>query len=175
MVTAIGYIHNQNICHRDIKPENILYDPKEKKIKIIDFGISKKTFQRGNRRDMLTIIGAQFYLAPEVYIGGGYDERVDLWALGVTIYKLVAGYTPFESEYHSATVTNILKGELKFEDKIWMRYSPFLKDFVSRLLKDRDHRMTLRQAETHLWLQEKSHKTHRPRLSRYVSQNVEPS
>jgi calcium-dependent protein kinase len=74
-----------------------LYDQVEKTIKIIDFGISKKTYQRGGRRDMLTIIGTQFYLAPEVYIGGGYDERVDLWALGVTIYQLVVGFTPFES------------------------------------------------------------------------------
>ena len=52
------------MCHRDVKPENILYDPMMKKIKIIDFGISKKTFQRGQRRDMLTIIGTYFYLAP---------------------------------------------------------------------------------------------------------------
>jgi serine/threonine protein kinase len=52
------------MCHRDIKPENILYNEHEKKIKIIDFGISKKTFLRGVRRDMLTIIGTHFYLAP---------------------------------------------------------------------------------------------------------------
>jgi serine/threonine protein kinase len=95
LLSAIYYIHNQNICHRDIKPENILYNQESKTIKIIDFGISKKTFQRGSRRDMLTIIGTKFYLAPEIYIGGGYDERVDLWALGVTIYRLVTGYTPF--------------------------------------------------------------------------------
>lgn len=44
---------------------------------------------------MLTIIGTQFYLAPEIYIGGGYDERVDIWALGVTVYKLITGSTPF--------------------------------------------------------------------------------
>ena len=44
---------------------------------------------------MLTIIGTPYYLAPEVYLGGGYDERVDLWALGVTIYRLVTGVTPF--------------------------------------------------------------------------------
>lgn len=72
-----------------------MYDPQEKKIKIIDFGVSKKTFNRGARRDMLTIIGTPYYLAPEVYLGGGYDERVDLWALGVTIYRLVTGVTPF--------------------------------------------------------------------------------
>ena len=67
------YIHSKNICHRDIKPENLLYDQENKKIKLIDFGISKKTFLRGARRDMLTIIGTHFYLAPEVYLGGGYD------------------------------------------------------------------------------------------------------
>ena len=46
---------------------------------------------------MLTIIGTNFYFAPEIYIGGGYDEKIDIWALGITIYKLMAGYTPFES------------------------------------------------------------------------------
>lgn len=68
-----------------------------KRVKVIDFGISKKTFQRGSRRDMLTIIGTSQYLAPEVLLGGGYDERVDLWSIGVTLYQLVAGQTPFFS------------------------------------------------------------------------------
>ena len=108
LLEAIEYLHNKNICHRDIKPENILFDEEEEKIKVIDFGVSKKTFLRGVRRDMLTIIGTHFYLAPEVYRGGGYDERIDIWALGITIYKLVTGVTPFESEYHSETVANIL-------------------------------------------------------------------
>lgn len=65
------------------------------RLKVIDFGISKKTFQRGQRRDMLTMIGTPFYLAPEVVLGGGYDEKVDLWSTGVTLYKLITGVTPF--------------------------------------------------------------------------------
>jgi calcium/calmodulin-dependent protein kinase I len=144
----------------------------EKTIKIIDFGISKKTYQRGGRRDMLTIIGTQFYLAPEIYIGGGYDERVDLWALGVTIFKLVTGYTPFESEYHSETISNILKGTFSFEDPIWRNFSPFLKDFIFQLLKGKEQRTTINQAEKHLWLQNSKNKS---RLSRYVSQNMDLS
>ena len=73
LIAGLEYLHKHNICHRDIKPENILYDQKERKVKIIDFGISKKTFSRGVRRDMLTIIGTNFYFAPEIYLGGGYD------------------------------------------------------------------------------------------------------
>ena len=46
---------------------------------------------------MLTLTGTPYYRAPEMFEGGGYDELVDMWALGVTIYKLMAGVTPFES------------------------------------------------------------------------------
>lgn len=62
------------------------------------------------------------------------------------IYRLIAGYTPFESEYHSDTITNILKGELTFDENIWKHYSHFAKDFVAQLLKEKDQRMTLIQA-----------------------------
>jgi serine/threonine protein kinase len=50
LLGVLDYLHSRNICHRDIKPENILMDKKAKKIKVIDFGISKKTFLRGQRR-----------------------------------------------------------------------------------------------------------------------------
>lgn len=44
---------------------------------------------------MLTLTGTPFYRAPEMFLGGGYDEKVDLWALGVTIYQLITNSTPF--------------------------------------------------------------------------------
>ena len=44
---------------------------------------------------MLTVIGSNLYMAPEMLLGGGYDERIDIWSLGVTIFKLAIGETPF--------------------------------------------------------------------------------
>jgi len=70
-----------------------------------------------------------------MFTGGGYDERVDLWALGVLIFKLVEKTTPFESEYHSDTITNILKGEFVFNNNKWSKYSHLAKDLVIHLLK----------------------------------------
>jgi calcium-dependent protein kinase len=61
---------------------------------------------------MLTITGTLYYRAPEMFTGGGYNEKVDVWSAGVMIYKLVTGRTPFESEYHSKTINNILNADV---------------------------------------------------------------
>jgi serine/threonine protein kinase len=78
-----------------LKPENVLYDRQNKRSILIDFGVSCKFFERGTNKEMLTLTGTPLYRAPEMFTGGGYDERVDLWALGVMIYKLVEKVTPF--------------------------------------------------------------------------------
>ena len=101
---------------------------------------------------MLTIIGSHFYMAPEVYIGGGYDERVDLWALGVTLFQMVEGKTPFESEYHCDTVKNIRKGCFSFDSIRWNRYSLAIRSFIKGLLKPVEERLSILQAQKHIWL-----------------------
>lgn len=91
---------------------------------------------------MLTVIGTRLYMAPEIFQGGGYDERIDLWSLGVTIYKLVAGRTPFESLYQSDMINKIIKVDFTFKDKVWQKFSNSLRRFVDRLLKKADQRIT---------------------------------
>jgi calcium-dependent protein kinase len=66
-------MHEKFVCHRDIKLENVLYDPELKKIKIIDFGISKKNYKRNKKLEMWTITGTLYYRAPEMFCGGGYN------------------------------------------------------------------------------------------------------
>lgn len=66
-------MHEKGVSHRDIKPDNIMVDVKNKKIKLIDFGIAKKMISRKQKVDMLTITGTLFYRAPEMFTGGGYN------------------------------------------------------------------------------------------------------
>lgn len=93
--------------------------------------------------------------------------------MGVTIYKIITGYTPFESEYHSDTIANILKGEVAFKEDVWERYHWFVKDFISCLLKKKDQRMTITEAENHLWLQ--SSGTTKKKLGRLTSHSIQIS
>ena len=87
-----------------------------------------------------------------MFSGGGYDEKVDMWALGVSIFKLMAGYTPFESEYHSDTITNIINGEVVFPNKFKFPCSQGSKNLVKRLLKNnKNERLSAEEALKDIW------------------------
>ncbi len=120
-------------------------------IKVIDFGISKTLTSRGLKKDMLTMTGTLFYKAPEMFNGGGYDERVDIWALGITIYELVAKKTPFADVYTNDTIDNIMKGEFNFQQPIWKEYSAFAQEVITKMLKPKEERISLKEAKKHLW------------------------
>jgi calcium-dependent protein kinase len=100
---------------------------------------------------MLTITGTLYYRAPEMFSGGGYNEKVDVWASGVLLYKLVAGSTPFESEYHSKTIANIMGGEIKFTEA-FDQYSAGLKGLILRMLrKDPGERLSAVECLRDTW------------------------
>ena len=72
---------------------------------------------------------------------------------------MVTGYTPFESEYHSETVTNITTGQPKFSYSKWSKYNPQLQNFVSKLLVKVEKRITIEEARAHLWVNEIENKS----------------
>lgn len=95
MASALRYLHRKHVIHRDIKPENILVGI-HGELKISDFGWS--VHAPNNRRQ--TMCGTLDYLPPEMIKPGGsdnfYNEKVDLWSLGVLTYEFLVGEAPFE-------------------------------------------------------------------------------
>ena len=90
---AFDYLHSKNIAHRDVKLDNILIEDNTNMIKVIDFGFT--TFCQDNQKQKI-FCGTPSYMAPELVRKSEYDARqVDMWALGVLLYALLAGSFPF--------------------------------------------------------------------------------
>lgn len=137
MLCAVRYIHYKKIIHRDLKLENFLFSTRESDsvLKMIDFGLSKH-FQFGELHH--EAVGTPYTVAPEV-IRGSYDERCDVWAMGVITYLLLSGDSPFGGcggpEPLTTVRDNILKGSFRFLPvDIWRNVSQQAKDFIKNLL-----------------------------------------
>jgi protein kinase A len=91
IVLALEYLAAKDIIHRDLKLENILLD-KRGFVKIVDFGFAKVI---PVKERTYTFCGTPEYVAPEVILGEGYGNSADIWALGIIVYEMLVGYTPF--------------------------------------------------------------------------------
>ena len=91
IIHGIGYLHSKNIIHRDLKAENLMLD-ENGYIKIIDFGLAKML---SPNELASTGCGTPEYFAPELMSDQGYSRDVDWWAVGILIYEMLCGNTPF--------------------------------------------------------------------------------
>ena len=155
VMQALQYLHSKNIAHRDLKLENLLFvspETKNLKIKLIDYGFATK-FSR--EMGMTLILGSPLYMAPElVKRMSGYDDKVDVWALGCITYLLMSGQTPFQSHTISKIHRNTLAKSVSFHGAYWNMVSNECKDFILKCL-ERDHtkRQTVQSLlETHPWV-----------------------
>lgn len=167
LLSAVTYCHARGVVHRDLKPENILIEstsPDGKiNIKVIDFGAA--LFVPPNAK-MAERLGTPYYIAPEV-LNGSYNEKCDIWSIGVILYILLSGHPPFNGENDEEIMRAVKRGNYHFkstfpptEGPTWNNVSDAAKDLIRQMLAyDPEKRITAEQAYKHKWLDGKDFST----------------
>mmetsp|Transcript_27737 Transcript_27737/g.36092 ORF Transcript_27737/g.36092 Transcript_27737/m.36092 type:complete len:523 (-) Transcript_27737:190-1758(-) len=155
--SALAYCHSKGVVHRDIKPENVLLIGKEDSsaVKLIDFGFAHYLPED---RNLKLLCGTPGYVAPEMLKDDGYREQVDIWALGVIMYIMLAGFPPFNIDDdqpggRERLFEQIKKANYTFPSPYWDSVSEEAIDLISNLLEaDPTKRLTAQQALDHEWM-----------------------
>jgi len=148
MCSAVGYCHRHGVCHRDLKLENFCLEDAsdEARVKLIDFGLSGPI----TALPMTDACGTLYYAAPEVF-RGSYNEKCDMWSLGVIAFVLLEGCPPFQGHTDRDTVARIRRGGYLWKEPT--PHSQGARDFVRALLQvDPAKRMDAEAALAHPWL-----------------------
>ena len=100
---ALQYAHGQGVIHRDIKPSNVLLDEAGRPI-LADFGLARMLEGSAYLTQGGEVLGTAEYMAPEQALGRQADQRSDMYSLGIVVYQMVVGHTPFKADTPSATL-----------------------------------------------------------------------
>ena len=170
IMSGVAYIHGMGIVHRDLKLENILFSSEDpmSPIKIIDFGFGvfmgkgeeKQLKEKEGETDLKKFgfkrlkskVGTLYYISPEI-IKGNYDEKCDIWACGVILYILLAGYPPFSGNTDKEVYSQITNIKYDFDKERWKNYSKYAKELIKNMLTPAKSRYSAKQVLSSKWLE----------------------
>mmetsp|Transcript_38638 Transcript_38638/g.109276 ORF Transcript_38638/g.109276 Transcript_38638/m.109276 type:complete len:369 (-) Transcript_38638:409-1515(-) len=157
ILLGVRYLHSRGIVHRDLKLENLVLVNRrhDSPVKIADFGLSKIL---DPQTLLKTICGSPQYVAPEVLAVGesayDYTPAVDMWSVGVILFILLSGYSPFDDDNDQILFEKIKQGVYDTDDPVWDDVSDLGKDLVAKLLTvDASCRLSAVEALGHPWIQ----------------------
>ncbi|XP_034730084.1 ribosomal protein S6 kinase alpha-2-like isoform X1 [Etheostoma cragini] len=157
LTKTVEYLHSQGVVHRDLKPSNIRYCDDSglpECIRICDFGFAKQL--RAENGLLMTPCYTATFVAPEVLKKQGYDAACDIWSLGILLYTMIAGFSPFArstEETADEILAQIGSGKVIITGGNWDLVSDVAKDIVTKMLHvDPHQRLTAPQVLRHPWI-----------------------
>ncbi|GCB67749.1 serine/threonine-protein kinase 17B-like [Scyliorhinus torazame] len=150
---GIVFLHQNNIVHLDLKPQNILLTSSLPlgDIKIVDFGLSRRVDNVGELRE---ITGTPEYVAPEILNYDPISTETDMWSIGVLVYMLLTGKSPFQGEDKQETFLNISQVNVDYSEETFEGISETAIGFIQQLLvKKPEDRLNAEACLFHPWLQ----------------------
>ncbi|CAD8090436.1 unnamed protein product [Paramecium primaurelia] len=163
LAISLKSIHNKGICHRDIKPDNILVKLSDQtEIKIIDFGVSKQFFKKNKNgiifHEMWTRTGTILFQAPEIFLCGIYNEKIDIWSCGIILYQLLCHKFPFLSDTIIDTIETITDTNYNpWRSQEFLDLHYLQQDLLKRILiKDPKNRLSAEELLLHPWISMKT-------------------
>ncbi len=149
---ALAYAHQQGLVHRDVKPHNILLGAADGKIKLSDFGLARAASSASHLTMSGQIMGTPHYMSPEQAESKEVTDKSDVYSLGVTLYHMLTGETPFVGDTPISVAVQHIAKEILYPE---MRFAAFPKELVAVLkrmtAKDAAKRCSAKQAA--VWLQ----------------------
>ncbi|XP_057495455.1 serine/threonine-protein kinase ATG1t [Actinidia eriantha] len=150
---ALKLLNSHHIIHRDLKPENVLRSSPQGDVvlKIADFGLSRTAHPNDH---IETVCGSPLYMAPEILQFRPYDEKVDMWSVGVMLFELLHGYPPYRGRSNVQLIRKIQSCScLPFSEPILSGLHPDCVDMCSRLLSIKpENRLSFDEFYRHAFL-----------------------
>lgn len=151
------YLHSINVAHLDIKPQNLVLMSEfpHGEVKLCDLGISRYISQGADIRD---ILGTPDYVAPEVLNYEPISLATDMWSVGVLLYVLLTGCSPFGGDTKQETFCNISQCKLDFPEDLFEDVSEDAKDLMRKLMvKEPRERLSAIECLQHHWFTDTQH------------------
>ncbi|MCB1172323.1 MAG: serine/threonine protein kinase [Leptospiraceae bacterium] len=138
---GLHYAHEKGVIHRDIKPENILIS-RQGEVKLTDFGIAVSRTRPAEDLTRNMTLGTPAYMSPEqIQDSSAVDRRSDIYSMGVLLYKMVTGRSPFPGTMTPETIARITRGEYSPPRKINPRISSWMQQLIRKSMhRDRQRR-----------------------------------